>query len=630
MSTAAADAHDADAHDADARETDTRDTDTDVVVIGSGFGGSVAALRLAEKGYRVVVLEAGRRFADSDFAATSWDLKNFLWAPRLGCYGVQRIHMLKDVMILAGAGVGGGSLNYANTLYVPPEPFFRDRQWGHITDWQDELAPHYAIGQSMLGVVTNPCEGPVEEAMRDAAADMGVADTYRKTPVGVFFADDPQRAGETVADPYFGGAGPERSSCTECGNCMVGCRVGAKNTLVKNYLALAEGLGVEVRPLRTVTRLGLAPSAGGEAAGQPVYRVRHEATDDRGDAGARVLTARHVVLAAGTWGTQHLLHEMREEGELPRISDRMGELTRTNSEALVGALAETPPGGDDALTKGVAITASFHPDEDTHVENVRYGQGSDAMGLLTTLLAPPRTGRTPRVVKLLGELPRNLPALRAWFPPGTHFADSTVIGLVMQSLDNSLSTSLTRRLGRRRLTSRQGHGEPNPTYIAAGHQSIRALAGRLAERIGIPFHPGGTWSEAFDIPLTAHFLGGAPIGDSPETGVVDPYHRLWGHPEISVVDGSAVSANLGVNPSLTITAQAERAFSLWPNRGEVDPRPAPGEAYRRIEPVAARTPAVTRFTHSSAVVDLGMPGLPGGGEEAEVVGDEHEWRTMHA
>ncbi|GAA3621400.1 GMC family oxidoreductase [Marihabitans asiaticum] len=585
------------------------EVDADVVVIGSGFGGSVAALRLAEKGYTVVVLEAGRRFADEDFAQTSWDLKNFLWAPSLGCYGVQRIHLLKDVMILAGSGVGGGSLNYANTLYVPPRPFFADRQWGHITDWESELKAHYDTAQSMLGVVTNPCDGPVERAMRDAAEDMGVAHTYRKTPVGVLFADPdgPVGQGEQVPDPYFGGAGPERTTCTECGNCMVGCRVGAKNTLVKNYLALAETLGARIEPMRMVTRLGLVP--GSEEDGRPRYRVRHEATDRIGEDSALVTTATHVVVAAGTWGTQHLLHAMKDDGELPAISDRLGELTRTNSEALLGALASTPPTGDDDLTRGVAITSSFHPDHDTHIENCRYGKGSDAMGLLTTLLAPPRTGSTPRWLTLLAALPRNLPALRAWFPPGTHFADSTVIGLVMQSLDNSLTTSLRRTwTGRRRLTSRQGHGEPNPTYIAAGHDGIRALARRLTERIGVTFHPGGTWSEAFDIPLTAHFLGGCPIGDSPTSGVIDPYQRLYGYPGISVVDGSAISANLGVNPSLTITAQAERALSFWPVLGEVDPRPVQGEPYRPIDAVPATRPAVREFTHpQSRLVDLGIP-----------------------
>ena len=586
-------------------------TDTDVLVIGSGFGGSVAALRLSEKGYRVTVLEAGRRFEDEDFARTSWDLKNFLWAPRLGCYGIQRIHMLKDVMILAGAGVGGGSLNYANTLYVPPPVFFEDRQWGHITDWQSELKPHYDMASSMLGVVTNPCDGPVERAMRSSAETMGVGESFRRTPVGVLFGEDgaPEQQGREVPDPYFGGAGPRRTTCTECGNCMVGCRVGAKNTLMKNYLALAERLGAQILPMRTVTRVGVVP--GSEASGAETYRVRHEATDASGDKSARITTARYVVLAAGTWGTQNLLHRMKDDGELPRISDALGRLTRTNSEALVGALASTPPTGDADLTKGVAITSSFHPDESTHIENVRYGRGSDAMGLLTTLLAPPRTGLTPRFLRLLASLPSNLPALTAWFPPGTHFADSTVIGLVMQTLDNSLTTSLRGGLLGRRLTSRQGHGEKNPTYIESGHEGIRVIADEMSAALDQPFYPGGTWSEAFDIPLTAHFLGGAAISDSPATGVIDPYHRAWGHPGISIVDGSAVSANLGVNPSLTITAQAERAFSLWPNTGETDPRPGQGERYDRLEPVPPRVRAVTDFTHPSAKVDLGMPALPG-------------------
>lgn len=583
--------------------------DTDVLVIGSGFGGSVAALRLSEKGYRVTVLEAGRRFEDEDLAETSWDLKNFLWAPKVGCYGIQRIHMLKDVMILAGAGVGGGSLNYANTLYVPPAVFFEDRQWGHITDWQSELKPHYDMASSMLGVVTNPCDGPVEQVMRSSAESMGVGESYRKTPVGVLFDEEGSDAsGRTVADPYFGGAGPERTTCTECGNCMVGCRVGAKNTLMKNYLAFAEQLGTQIIPMRTVTRVGIVP--GSAAAGQEVYRVRHEATNALGDKSARVTTAHHVVVAAGTWGTQNLLHQMKDDGELPRISDTFGEMTRTNSEALVGALASTPPTGADDLTKGVAITSSFHPDSSTHIENVRYGRGSDAMGLLTTLLAPPRTGATPRFLKLLAALPKNIPALIAWFPPGTHFADSTVIGLVMQSLDNSLSTSLRSGVLGRRLTSRQGHGEENPTYIEAGHRGAGVIADEMSKKLGQPFYTGGTWSEAFDIPLTAHFLGGAAISDSPATGVIDPYHRVWGHPGISIVDGSAVSANLGVNPSLTITAQAERAFSLWPNAGERDPRPAQGDRYERLEPIAPRVRAVERFTHSSAKVDLGMPRLP--------------------
>jgi cholesterol oxidase len=564
------------------------DADYDVVIIGSGFGGSVSALRLAEKGYSVLVLEAGKRFEDEDFAKTSWDTRNYLWAPQIGCYGIQRIHKLPDVMLLAGAGVGGGSLNYANTLYVPPRPFFEDRQWGHITDWQDELAEHYDTAETMLGVVVNEVEGPVEEVMRQAAEDMGVGHTFRKTPVGIFFGEP----GRRVPDPYFGGAGPARTGCTECGNCMVGCRVGAKNTLMKNYLALAEGLGVRIEPMRTVVRLGEVPGEVG------LHRVLHERTGPVSGRDRRVTTARHVIVAAGTWGTQNLLHSMKAEGELSRISGRLGELTRTNSESLLGAITDKVPTGMD-LTKGIAITSSFHPDGNTHVENCRYGPGSNAMGLLSTLLSPGDTERW-RPLHFLGELATNPGPLVKTFPMVRKWSERIVILLVMQTLDNSLTTSVKRRFGRWVLTSRQGHGRPNPTYIEIGHEAMRTITTRLAAATGQYCAAGGSWPEVFDIPMTAHFIGGAPIGDSPETGVLDPYHRLWGHPGISVVDGSAISANLGVNPSLTITAQAERAMSLWPNKGEADPRPEQTEAYRRIDPVPPRRRAVHRYTHAES------------------------------
>jgi cholesterol oxidase len=569
--------------------TDQADeADYDVVVIGSGFGGSVAALRLAEKGYSVLVLEAGRRFEDEDFATTSWDVKNYLWAPQLGCYGIQRILKLPDAMVLAGAGVGGGSLNYANTLYVPPRPFFEDKQWGHITDWQAELAPHYDTAQTMLGVVENRCEGPVEDVMRQSAEDMGVGHTFRKTPVGIFFGEP----GRTVPDPYFGGAGPARTGCTECGNCMVGCRVGAKNTLMKNYLALAERLGVRIEPLRTVVRLGEVPDTPG------LHRILHERTGPRHGQDRRVTTARHVVVAAGTWGTQTLLHTMKAEGELPGLSARLGELTRTNSEAILGAVTERVPEGVD-LTRGVAITSSFHPDDQTHVENCRYGPGSNAMGLLSTLLVAGDTHR-PRPMQFLRDVISDFGPVAKTFPMVRRWSERTMILLVMQTLDNSLTTSVKRRAGRWVLTSRQGHGEPNPTYIKIGHEAMHVIAKRLQDATGQYTVAGGSWPEVFDIPMTAHFIGGAPIGDSPAAGVLDPYHRLWGHPGISVVDGTAISANLGVNPSLTITAQAERAFALWPNKGEPDQRPDQGGAYRRIDPVPPRRRAVERYTHEES------------------------------
>jgi cholesterol oxidase len=555
--------------------------DYDVLIIGSGFGGSVSALRLTEKGYRVGVLEAGRRFADAEFAKTSWNLRKFLWAPRLGMYGIQRIHLLRNVMILAGAGVGGGSLNYANTLYVPPEPFFADQQWAHITDWRAELMPHYDQAQRMLGVVTNPTFTDADRIMKEVADDMGVGDTFVPTPVGVFFGPgDTKTPGKRVPDPYFGGAGPERTGCIECGSCMTGCRYGAKNTLVKNYLGLAESHGAQVLPMTTVT--GFRQRFDG------LWEVSAARTGRWLRRSRKTYTATHLIMAAGTFGTQKLLFKMRDTGRLPRLSNQLGVLTRTNSESIVGAgrLQARP---DLDLTHGVAITSSIHPTADTHIEPVRYGKGSNAMGLLQTLMtdgAGPGGTDVPRWRQLLdqaGADPRNM--LRMLNP--RQWSERTVIALVMQHLDNSITTFTHRgRLGIRRMTSKQGHGLPNPTWIPAGNEVTR----RIAEKIdGVA---GGTWGELFNIPLTAHFLGGAAIADSPEHGVIDPYQRVYGYPTMSVMDGAAISSNLGVNPSLSITAQAERAASLWPNKGQIDQRPAQGEPYQRLAPITPEHPVV--------------------------------------
>ncbi len=546
-------------------------TDYDVLVIGSGFGGSVTALRLTEKGYRVGVLEAGRRFADRDFAKTSWDLRKFVWMPSLGLYGIQRIHLLRDCLILAGAGVGGGSLNYANTLYKPPASFFADEQWAGITDWFDELSPYYDQGRRMLGVVQNPHMTPADEIVRRVAEDMGAGDTFIQTPVGVYFGEP----GRTVPDPFFGGAGPDRTGCIECGECMTGCRHGAKNTLVKNYLGLAERAGAQVHPLTTVT--GLAQRADG------VWEVSTVRSGAKLRRRRRTYTAQHVVFAAGTWGTQQLLHRLRDTGSLPELSDRVGVLTRTNSESILSAVRMTVDKELD-LTRGVAITSSFHPSGDTHVEPVRYGKGSNAMGMLQTLMTD-GGGRTPRWLRFLGTVVRHpLAFLRVLVVRG--WSERTVIALVMQNLDNSITTFTKRGLFGRKMSSRQGHGEPNPTWIPLGNEATR----RIADEIGGV--PAGTWGEVFNIPMTAHFLGGCAIGADASRGVIDPYHRVYGYPTLSVVDGSAVSANLGVNPSLTITAQAERAAALWPNKGEEDRRAPQGEPYRRIDPIAPRRPVV--------------------------------------
>lgn len=560
-------------------------TDYDVIVVGSGFGGSVAALRLCEKGYRVCVLEAGQRFDATTLPRSSWDLRRFLWAPRLGCFGIQRAHFLPDVVVLAGAGVGGGSLNYANTLWEPPDSFYQDGQWAAIADWKSVLAPYYSQATRMLGVVDTPRRSPADEAMLKVATSMGVAATFRPTPVGVVFGRDGTPPGSDVGDPFFGGAGPTRHTCLECGECMTGCRWGAKNTLLTNYLHLAERAGAVVLPMTTVC--SLEPRAAG---GWRVGTVRTSVlgTGRLGAWRRGWLTAPQVVLAAGTYGTQHLLHSVRLDGGLPELSPRLGELTRTNSESLLGAVVPRRRPTRPDFTRGVAITSSFYPEPQTHVEPVRYGRGSNMMGLFGTLLVdgpegaedrPPGWGRFARaVLRNPAAFARQLD-LRGW-------SERTVIALVMQARDNSL-TVFGRRgpLGGAHLSSRQGHGRPNPTWLPLGHEVARRLAAEIEGAAA------GTWGEIFGMPMTAHFLGGCAIGASPAEGVVDPWHRVFGYPGLHIVDGSAVPANPGVNPALTITALAERAFSHWPNAGWPDPRPPLGEARMPMPDVPVVMPA---------------------------------------
>jgi cholesterol oxidase len=552
--------------------------DADVVVIGSGFGGSVAALRAAEKGYRVAVLEAGRRFSNDTLPKTSWELSKFLWAPRLGWMGIQRITPLNDVLVLSGAGVGGGSLVYANTLYTPLDDFYSDRQWAHITDWKAELAPYYDQAERMLGVTNNTTMTPSDVEMKAVAEDMGVGHTFALTPVGVFFGP----AGQTVPDPYFGGAGPERTGCIQCGECMIGCRHNAKNRLDLTYLHLAETLGAVIHPETTVTAVRPRPGGG------YLVETRHTTRRSR----HATYPAAQVVFAAGTLGTQRLLLRMRDEGVLSGLSPRLGELTRTNSEAILGAMSKRK---SVDYTRGVAITSSFYPDARTHVEPVRYGRGSNAMGMLSTHMTD-GGGRVPRWLKWVGQLlrhpllTRRLLWLRGW-------SERTIIVLVMQSLDNSLTVRRKRGVLGERLVTRQGHGEPNPTWIPVGNEVTRRVAKRID---GVP---GGSVGEIANIPMTAHIIGGCPIGDRPETGVIDPWHRLYGHPGLHVLDGAAVSANLGVNPSLTITAQAERAMAFWPNNGEADPRPSLGTSYQPVPPVPPARPSVP----AGAPAELRLP-----------------------
>ena len=536
--------------------------DFDVVVIGSGFGGSVAALRLTEKNYKVAILEAGKRFNDKDFPKTSWRLRKFLFMPRLGLNGIQRIHVLPDVLVLAGAGVGGGSLVYANTLYKPPASYFEDKQWRDITNWDQELSPWYDQASRMLGVAQNPYFSASDKAMKQVADQMGVGHTFKLAPLGVYFGDG---VGVKSKDPFFGGVGPDRSGCLQCGACMTGCQHNAKNTLPKNYLGLAESAGAKVFPEHTVTKVEQL------ADGSWVVTARKSSA---WFGKKRKFTAANVVIAAGTYNTQKLLHKMKSTGVLPKISDYLGKLSRTNSEALTGSIM--PKGGTD-FSKGSAITSSFFPDDHTHVEPVRYGKGSNFMGLLQTVMTDGEKIRDRRKQWLRQVATK--PSLLLKILDVRQWSERTVVALIMQNVDSAISVSSKRGLFGFRLTSKNDSLTPNATYIPAANEVAR----RVAENNG--GIAGGHIGDLVNAPFTAHFVGGCVIGESVQTGVIDPYHRVYNYPTLHIVDGASVTANLGVNPSLTITAQAERAFSMWPNKGEKDLRPAQNSPYKKVAAV---------------------------------------------
>ena len=540
-----------------------RDGETyDFVVVGSGFGGSVAALRLTEKGYRVLVLEAGKRFRADDFPKTNWNLRRYLWLPVLGCYGIQRLTLLKDVLVLSGAGVGGGSLVYANTLLAPHDEVFSSGAWPRGADWKARLAPHYATARRLLGVTQTPRVWAGDEALAAFAREVGRADSFTRTEVAVLFGDSP---GAEVGDPFFGGQGPPRSTCTTCGGCMVGCRFNAKNTLDKNYLFFAEKLGAEVVPETAVTLI--------EPDGEGGYLVRARRTTGLPPRGRRTLRARGVVLAAGAIGTTDLLLRCREAGALPNLAPALGQRVRTNSEVLCGATARR--GGVD-YCEGIAIASSFYASADTHLEVVRYPKGSDFMSFLATLQTGPGT-RLTRPLRWLGVCARHpLDFLRSLNPFG--WARRSVILLVMQTIENSIRLVHRRHWYwplRRRIGSRRDPGQPPiPSYIPAANQAARAVAKTIGG------FPASALNEALlDIPMTAHILGGACMGSSPDDGVVDECNRVFGHPGLWVVDGASVPANLGVNPSLTITAIAEHAMSAIPPKdAAAGLRPLPRQA----------------------------------------------------
>ncbi len=519
--------------------------DYDFIVVGSGFGGSVSALRLAEKGYRVAVIEMGKRFGAADFAKTSWDVRRFLWRPEVGCYGILQLSLLRDIFVLHGAGVGGGSLVYANTLLVPPAAAFESAGWvGH--GWQQKLAPHYETAKRMLGVVQAPEIYLADRVLQEVSEELGRGEDFHRADVGVYFGEP----GKTVPDPYFGGEGPERTGCIRCGACMVGCRYGAKNTLDQNYLYFAEKRGAQILPELQVTRVKALPEGGYELSLRRSTGLLRQ---------RKRLRARNVVLAAGVLGTVPLLMRCRADGSLPRLSAKLGDRVRTNSEALLGVRARRD---GPELGGGIAISAGVHVDEKTHIQVVRYNEGSDFLGLLSTLLTDGEGGPWRRRLRWLGNvLKQPLTALRNLSPFG--WAKETAILLVMQPVDNYLRLRWGRSWlppFRAKVRSERAEAKPVPVYFPVAHEIARRMAQRLD---AVP--QSCNLEVLLNVPTTAHILGGCPMGTSAEDGVIDERCRVFGYDGLYVVDGSAIPANLGVNPSLTITALAEHAMSHIPD-----------------------------------------------------------------
>ncbi|TSE25031.1 Cholesterol oxidase [Tepidimonas sediminis] len=530
--------------------------DTDFVVIGSGFGGSVSALRLAEKGYRVTVLEQGRAWTPTELPATNWDWRRWLWRPELGARGFFALRLFRHVVVLHGNAVGGGSITYANTLLVPPPQVWEHGSWAGLEDWVRVMPAHYATAQRMLGVTVNRRLAAADGRLREMARHAGVEASWHPTPVAVFFGDaDDQEGGRLYPDPYFDGAGPARRSCTGCGGCMVGCRVGAKNTLDLNYLHLAQRAGAQLLAETRVTRVVPLPGPDGGACpdGRHGYAV-HSRRREGGRTRTLVLRARGVVCAAGALGTQALLQEARRRGDLSGLSPALGRDVRTNAESLIGVRW---PGSAEDLSRGVAIGSAIRLDPYTTVEATRYPAGSDAMALLSTVMGA-GDGRLAWAMALLRGL---LTAPRATWRllRPRDWARESMILLCMQTLDGTLTLRWQRPWWwpwRPRLRSA---GAPLPHHIEVASRFARAAAAATG---GVPM--ASLPEVLFHIPMTAHCLGGAVMAADPAHGVCDAWQRTFGQRNLWIVDGSVIGANLGVNPSLTIAALAERAMAAVP------------------------------------------------------------------
>lgn len=526
-------------------------THYDWVVIGSGFGGSVSALRLTQKGYRVLVIEKGRRFAKEDFPKNNWDLKNWMWMPVMGLRGIFQMSFLEHVTVLHGVGVGGGSLVYANTLPTPTDSFFEAPSWAKLANWKAELAPHYKTAKRMLGAVENPVETEGDRVLAEVAKDIGRSEHHHPTEVAVYFG----QPGKKVPDPYFDGEGPDRVGCIFCGACMTGCRIGAKNTLDLNYLYLAERGGCQILPETEVT---MVAERDPEQAGGG-YNIRCEGSFSKTES---QYTADNVIFAGGVMGTLPLLLKLKEDARaLPRLSKALGTMVRTNSESLIGVVA---PSSKTNFTKGVAITSILHTDEHSHIEPVRYGEGSGFFRTMTVPHAPLPTiaGRLAATVRDFARHPLKWARIYGMRDP----AKKTQILLYMRTLEGTLSLELGRSAlngFRKGLVSRLDDPSKAPAAFIA---EATDLAKRFAKKVG--GSPISMVTETLmGTPTTAHILGGCTMGTDERDGVIDKDHRVFGYQGLYVIDGSAMSANPGVNPSLTITAMAERAMSKIPKKG---------------------------------------------------------------
>jgi len=522
----------------------------DYIIIGSGFGGSVSALRLIEKGYSVLMIESGKRYHPENFPKTNWNLRKFLWAPAIGLYGILRIQPLKNVLILAGSGVGGGSLVYANTLLVPPDPFFTDPSWISLDkDWKNELIPHYNTAKRMLGVTKNSGMTDADKLLYEYSKEIGRERFFKNTDVGVFFGEP----GKKVPDPFFNGEGPERTGCTKTGHCMVGCRDDGKNSLDKNYLWLAENRGLEILPQHKVVSVTQNSNGTYSISAKKVTGIAalHK---------KKKFISKGIIFSAGALGTNELLLKCKEKKYLKKLSEKVGFSARTNSEVMTGITANRKKG---FKVEGVSITSGVYVNDSTHIEVVRYPKGSSAMNFLTTLLVD-KTGKVPRFLKLIKDIIIHpLRFLKISIP--YRWAELSTILLVMQTTDNKIRLTKKRRLlfpFKKVLTSVTGE-KKIPAYIQAANDVAREMAKKID---GTP--QSAVTEILFNSPVSAHLIGGCPMGKNAGEGVIDKYHKVFGYENMYVIDGSSIPANLGVNPSLTITAMAERAMSYIPKKTE--------------------------------------------------------------